>query len=335
MAYTYVFSGVTTMTTPQLDTVLNQAGKLGTIPCTVVGTDALTLTPLTTPTVGTPPFVLQTGIRVSGIAANTNTGAMTANVAAGGALSIYVDGAAGPAAVAAGQVVQGNYIVLAYDATLTGGAGGWHLVGNALVTGAPSGAASGDLSATYPGPTVAKINGVTLGTTTASAGGVLVGDGAKWEKVAVGGDATLAASGALTVTKTSGVAFTTCATMAYVGPTAWTPADGSGAGLAFVGVNANYVRYGNIVHAYFSLSYPATADGSNAIISGLPIAVPNQTYALGPAAISASGGAIGIILRPVAASSTAAFFNHASGAAVTNANLSGLTIYGCLVYPVS
>lgn len=53
--------------------------------------------------------------------------------------------------------------------------------------------------------TVAKINGATLGTTTATAGNILVGSGTQWASVAVSGDAALSSAGALTVSKIGGV----------------------------------------------------------------------------------------------------------------------------------
>lgn len=127
MSLPFVFATATTAAGIDIDNDLNAVGLLGTIPCTVSGTNALTLTPSTT-VAGTPPVSgLQALLRFSGIAAAANTGAVTANVAGLGILNVYKDTPTGPTALTGGELYTGNEFVLIYDATLNSGNGGYHV----------------------------------------------------------------------------------------------------------------------------------------------------------------------------------------------------------------
>lgn len=162
----------------------------------------------------------------------------------------------------------------------------------------PGGAAGGDLTGTYPNPGVGKVGGVTPGTGVTTALG----------------NATNATGGPVT---------------AVTGCTSWTPTDQSGASLTFTAVSAQYCQYGNIVIAYGTLTYPTTADGSNAKIS-LPVAVPNQPYA----SVFGTADGQGQFIKTVINSSIAAI-QTAGGVAATNATLSTKIINFFIVYPAN
>lgn len=114
--------------------------------------------------------------------------------------------------------------------------------------------------------------------------------------------------------------------------TSWTPTDQSGASLTFTSVSAQYCVYGNLVFAYGTLTYPTTASTANATIS-LPVAVPNQSYAV---VVGIAGGSINTVafIRTVQNTSTANIVGTAQVVA-ENVTLSTLTLHFFLVYPAS
>jgi hypothetical protein len=115
---------------------------------------------------------------------------------------------------------------------------------------------------------------------------------------------------------------------------AWTPTDASGASLTFTTVGGSYSKIGNVVFAYFFLTYPSTGSASAAMIGGLPFSVPATSYAQGPASCFTTGGPASAIIAPIQNTQTAAF-KLDSGTNVSNANLSTITVTCNLIYPAS
>ncbi|MBS1902110.1 MAG: hypothetical protein JSS75_00200 [Bacteroidetes bacterium] len=89
-----------------------------------------------------------------------------------------------------------NKIINLADPTLAQDAATKNYVDNAVTNGA----LGGDLSGTVGNATVAKINGATLGTTTATDGNILVADATNlWQSVPMSGDVTIVNTGATTI----------------------------------------------------------------------------------------------------------------------------------------
>lgn len=157
MALPFAFASVTSATGQNLDDDFNAVGNMGTFPCSVSGTDAITMTP----TAGITPSIsaLADYMRFSGVVATTNTTAVTIQIGSLGALNGYKDSVSGPVALTGGELVGGNAFTAVYDSALNTGAGGFHIVfgtafaggtiaGNAVLSGGYFAAQGGSLGAT-------------------------------------------------------------------------------------------------------------------------------------------------------------------------------------------
>jgi hypothetical protein len=195
---------------------------------------------------------------------------------------------------------------------------GLTLTANALLTGGGSGAAPNAVAIT----------------------GLVQGNGAS-APAAYGGSGTCSSNQWITALSAAGAK--TCTQPAttnlsdVVSAGSWTPADASGAGLTFTSVNASYTRLGNLVFAYFILTYPSTANGSNASISGLPVTSASATYTTTPSECRVNGIAGKVPEAIVSANATSFVLNddNAGGTALTNALLSTLSVSCMLIYPAS
>lgn len=113
----------------------------------------------------------------------------------------------------------------------------------------------------------------------------------------------------------------------------WTPTDASGASLSFTSPSGSYFKNNTFVVAFYYLTYPSTANGSNAKVGGLPFACTGANHG--------RAGTVGYTTNsnvayaaPDSGAATFGIFN-ASGGFITNANMSTLNIQGFLIYQTS
>lgn len=129
------------------------------------------------------------------------------------------------------------------------------------------------------------------------------------------------------ITVGAGLSLAAGALTATVAPTTgtWTPADGSGAGLSFSNVEAQYVKTGKNVVAAGYFTFPVTADATTALISGLPFTPATTTNNLFGGSVTFTDEATLTQVR-IVANTTTARLAAAGGSALTNATLSGNTV---------
>ena len=142
MALPVLFANNTNPTGPELDLNFAALGAIAPIPCAVVGTNALVLTPAAnTPTIG----AYNQNHTYCGVASSNNSAATTAQVGSLPALPVYKDTIAGPIALTGLEIITNNAIYLTYDVALNSGNGGFHLQsGTTLLSG---GSFSGPITA--------------------------------------------------------------------------------------------------------------------------------------------------------------------------------------------
>lgn len=124
MAWGTVFANLTAGNQPLsiIDAMFNQVAQLVATPCTASGTNAITLSPQS----NAPTITGYTNLQMFRfVAANTSTGAITAQFASLASLNVYIKDGVSPAG--ANNIIAGREYMLIYASALNGGAGGFYL----------------------------------------------------------------------------------------------------------------------------------------------------------------------------------------------------------------
>lgn len=161
--------------------------------------------------------------------------------------------------------------------------------------------------------------------------GTAVGDissAGLWTFGASGGTQTHVVNGALSVIRgqivfpATQVASSNANTLDDYEEGTWTPSDQSGAALSLTTTIATYIKIGRMVFIQAALSYPSTADGSNASIGGFPFTSTNDATRCASITVSETSCATNPLYWVVNINDTRMIAGTASGAAVANSALS-------------
>jgi len=194
---------------------------------------------------------------------------------------------------------------------------------------------SGDTSGaiTLAAPAIAGTNTLSLPAQTATIATLTTPSFAT--TIGVGG-ATAAASGAGITFPASQSASSDANTLDDYEEGTWTPNDASGAGLSLTINVATYVKIGKIVILSYNLSYPSTANGSSAILGGLPFTVsPSTNNNWMGGVVHWNSSSRNLTNMALGQTTQATFRNNINNTDPTNANLSGFNFRGTFIYEAS
>ena len=112
----------------------------------------------------------------------------------------------------------------------------------------------------------------------------------------------------------------------------WTPTDASGASLSLTVANCHFTRIGRLCICYCQISYPDTANGSAALIGGLPFTSKNDSGGTGCGFVGYTN--LGQEVSALVTANATTFGFYGTSAGLTNANMALKQVRLCIIYPI-